>query len=322
MRSILRNLPAAALLLALALVAGRPALADRQQARAFLREGNGLLDSEHFAEAAAAYTRAIEADPGYAEAYHNRAIANEMVNRAHAIQDFQRFVEIAGDSPDLRFDVARVQARMQLLKSMPDLPEALQPSHYVADAGDYYWDVSSGSEGEEWKQFPIKVFLGSAPQNKWQEGTREAYNIWRDVFPLKLVALPQEADIRMGWEISVSGGGHGGETYEWVDFRRQGDAMSGRRIAIIRINLEMPWSKKEMRAIVLHELGHALGIKGHSKSKGDIMYAYVQERTRQINVPMIPHPLFWRTLVDRPSQRDLNTLIHLYNSAGTITRFQ
>jgi predicted Zn-dependent protease len=322
MKSLLRCLLTVPLLLTAMLAAGRAVPADRQQAETFFREGNGLLDREHFAEAAAAYTRAIEQDPSYAEAYHNRGIANEMVNRAQAIQDFQRFIELAGDSPDLRFDVARVQARLQLLKSKPELPEALQPSHYVAEAGDYYRDIASASEGEEWKKFPIKVFLGSAPQNKWQEGTREAFNIWREVFPLELVALPQDADIRMGWEISVSAGGRGGETYEWVDFRRLGNEMTGRRIAVIRINLELPWSKKEMRAIVLHEMGHALGIKGHSKSKGDIMYAYVQENARQIPVPMIPYPLFWKTLVDKPSQRDINTLIHLYNSAGTITRFQ
>ena len=304
------------------LSAGRAAPADREQAKTFLREGNGLLDREHFAEAAAAFTRAIEADPDYAEAYHNRGIANEMVDRAQAIQDFQRFIELGGDSPDLRFDVARVQARLQLLKSMPELPEALQPSHYVAEAEDYYWDVSSGSEGEEWREFPIKVFLGSAPQNKWQEGTREAFNIWREVFPLQLVALPQKADIRMAWEISAGGGGHAGEEYEWVDFRREGGEMASRKVAVIQINLEMPWSKKDMRAIVLHEMGHALGIKGHSKHRGDIMYWQMQQRTRQINVPYFPHPLFWRSLVDRPSQRDINTLIHLYNSAGTITRFE
>jgi predicted Zn-dependent protease len=322
MKSILRSLIAVGLLLAAMLAVGRAAPADREQAQRFFREGNGWLDQEHFAEAAAAFTRAIEADPDYAEAYHNRGIANEMVDRAQAIQDFQRFIELAGDSPDLRFDVARIRARLQLLKSMPKLPESLQPSHYVTEAGDYYWDIASSSQGEEWKQFPVKVFLGSAPQNKWQEGTREAFDIWREVFPLQLVALPQDADIRMGWEISVSHGGHGGETYEWVDFRRVGNEMTGRRIAIIRINLERPWSKKEMRAIVLHEVGHALGIKGHSKSKGDIMYASMQEKARQIDVPLIPYPFFWRTLVDRPSQRDINTLIHLYNSAGTITRFQ
>lgn len=306
----------------LALAAITAVAGDREQAKPFFGEGNGLLDRQRFAEAAAAYTRAIEQDPDYAEAVHNRAIANEMVDRAKAIQDYKRFIELAGGSPDLRFDVARVQARLQILASIPALPEALQPGRYLAEEGDYYWDIAGHSEGEEWTGFPIKVYLGSAPQNKWQEGTREAFNIWRELFPLELVALPQKADIRMGWEITASGPGRAGEEYEWMEFRREGDEMTNRKVVVIRVNLEMPWSKKDMRAIVLHEMGHALGIKGHSKNRGDIMYWQMQQRTRQINVPMIPLPLFWRTLVDRPSQRDINTLIHLYNCAGMITRFQ
>jgi len=322
MKFIPRCLVVVALALAATGAVGRAAGGDREQAKGFFGEGNGLLDRQHFAEAAAAYTRAIEQDPDYAEAIHNRGIANEMVDRAKAIQDYQRFIELAGDSPDLRFDMARVWARLQLLESMPALPEMLQPGRYVVEVGDYYWDISEGSEGEECKKFPIKVYLGSAPENKWQEGTREAFNIWREILPLELVALPQNADIRMAWEISVSGGEHAGEAYEWVEFPRGRDGMTSRKVAVIRINLEFPWSKKEMRAIVLHEMGHALGIKGHSTTRDDIMYARMQEKTRQINVPLIPFPLFWRTLVDRPSQRDINTLIHLYNCAGMITRFQ
>jgi predicted Zn-dependent protease len=75
-----------------------------------------------------------------------------------------------------------------------------------------------------------------------------------------------------------------------------------------------------MRAIVLHELGHALGIKGHSLSKGDIMYWQVQEKNRQVRVPGIAYPFAWKTLVSKPSQRDLNTLIRLYNTPGIVAR--
>ena len=81
------------------------------------------------------------------------------------------------------------------------------------------------------------------------------------------------------------------------------------------------WSKDEMRAIVLHELGHALGIKGHSDSTKDIMFWQMQEKARQLPLPG-PIPFFWRSLVKQPSQRDINTLIRLYNHPGSSVRFR
>jgi predicted Zn-dependent protease len=321
MNSVIRRLLVLALTL-LGVAAGATALAgDREKAVAAYREGNGLFDQGRFAEAVATYDRAIEQYPQYAEAYHNRALTNEMVDRQKAIEGWRRFTEVASDRPDLKYDVARVQARLQILEAMPPLPPAMQPSRYVPDASDYYFSISRDSEGEEWPRLPVKVFLGSAPEFKWQEGTREAYDNWSKVFPLELVALPQSADIRMGWEESILGQGHAGEERDWVQVRYRGGELKSQRYAVITVDLSRRWSKDEMRAIVSHEIGHALGIKGHSDSKGDIMYWQVQENIRQIGVPRIPLPIFWKSLVKQPSQRDINTLIRLYNLAGSSTRF-
>jgi len=311
--------------LGLILLAGvepaRALAADHEKAVVAYREGNGLFDQNRFAEAVAAYDRAIAEDPEYAHAYHNRALANEMVDRQKAIQDWRRFVEMAADRPELKFDAARASARLQILASLPALPEAMGPSHYVPAAGDYYFWISNESEGDEWKSLPLKVFLGSAPELKWQQGTREAYDNWSKVFPLELVALPKAADIRMGWEESTLGQGHAGEEWDMPQFRYEGGELRSRKYAVITVELSRMWSKDEMRAIVSHEFGHALGIKGHSESKGDIMFWHVQEKTRQFSPPGLPLPLFWRSLVKQPSQRDVNTLIRLYNSAGSGKRF-
>jgi predicted Zn-dependent protease len=312
----------AAVLALVGVAGGAASLAgDREKAMAAYREGNGLFDQNRFADAVAAYSRALEEDPEYAEAYHNRALANEMVDRQKAIEDFRHFVEVASSRPDLKYDVARVKARLQILESMPPLPEAMQPSHYVTAPGDYYWAISRSSEGEEWPRLPVKVFLGSAPEIKWQEGARDAFNIWSALFPLELVALPQNADIRMGWEEALRETEHAGETIEWVRVRRVGGELTGRKVAVIVVDVRRRWSKDEMRAIVLHEMGHALGIKGHSDSPKDIMYWQMQEKQYEVPVPVIHYPLFWRSLVKQPSQRDINTLIRLYNSAGTSARF-
>lgn len=53
-------------------------------------------------------------------------------------------------------------------------------------------------------------------------------------------------------------------------------------------------TQKEVRAVCLHELGHALGLWGHSPYEGDINYAIVSAQ--------------------HPSERDINTLRKLYNT--------
>jgi predicted Zn-dependent protease len=288
----------------------------QDDAQQLFRSANHLLDQGSFADAAGNYTRCLAADPHFVKALFNRALANEMVDRAKAIEDWKRFVEEAGGDDSFKWDVARAQARIQLLQNMPALPAGLAPSRYDSSAGDYYPLVAKESDGLQWRNFPVKVFLGSAPEIKWQQGTREAFNIWSGVLPLQLAVDPDRADIRVGWQESVEEAGHAGEETDWVRFESAGSQMAARRIAIIIVDLSRRWTKDEMRSIMLHEIGHALGIKGHSDSKKDILYWEMQEKIRAIPTPILPSPFFWRSLVKDPSARDMNTLIRLYNSAG------
>jgi len=315
------NLVAFALLGWGALGNGLALAADIEKARAAYREGNVLFDEGRFPEAVAAYNRALTENPQYVETYHNLALATEMVDRKQALEAWKKFIDVASGQEAFKFDVARVRARMQILEAMLPLPESMQPSHYVSSAGDYYWQISRNSEGEEWNHLPVKLFLGSAPEMKWQQGAREAYDVWSALFPLQQVAAPQDADIRMSWEAADLEEERAGDEMDWVQVKPVGGALSARRVAIIRIDLSRRWSKDEMRAIVLHELGHALGIKGHSNSPKDIMFWQMQEKARQLPLPG-PVPLFWRSLVKQPSQRDINTLIRLYNHPGSSVRFR
>ena len=300
-----------------------PALAvDREAAQASYRQGNDFFDQHRFPDAAAAYGRAIEQNPQLLEAYYNRALADEMVDRQKAIADWHQFADLAANSPEFKYQGGQAAARIQILGLLPAYPEALQPSRYVPSASDYYLEIAELSESRKWNSFPIQVSIGNVPTETWAQGAREAFSIWKEMLPLELTAEPQEADIRFNWERGTDIEGAVGEETEWVQFRRVGGELTGRKVAVISVDLARRWSKDEMRAIVLHELGHALGIQGHSESKGDIMYWQVQEKTRRVVVPGVPYAFPWKTLVSKPSQRDLNTLIRLYNTPGIVQRMK
>ncbi len=298
------------------------AAADHDAAMASYRQGNALFDRFQFADAAMAYGQAISQDPQFVDPYFNRALADEMVDREKAIYDWNKFVEVAANVQDDMDQVGQANARIEIFGTMPDYPEGLQPSHYVASAGDYYGQIAEDSESHLWKQFPTKVSLGGVPSADWAQGVREAFRIWKALFPLELTADPEEANILFDWSSEPSEEQHMGEEQDWVRFQRAGGELTGRTVAYIKIDTLHNWSKDEMRGVVLHELGHALGIKGHSDSKGDIMYYQAQEKNHRIYIPRVIVPLEWKSLVSKPSQRDLNTLIRLYNAPGSIVRLK
>ena len=307
----------------LLLVMAAPAqAADREAAKASYQQGNVFFEQDRFVDASSSYGQAVAQDPKFLEAYYNRALADEMVDRQKAIADWRQFAEVAASVPDFRYQVGQANARIQILETLPVYPAALQPAHYVPSASDYYGEIAESSESERWNSFPIKVWIGNVPSANWAQGAREACNIWQSMLPLELTAEPEEADIRFDWEAGTDVEGAVGEEIDWVQFRRVGNELTGRKVAFISVDLSRRWSKDEMRAIVLHEMGHALGIRGHSDSKGDIMYWQVQEKSHQVRIPGVYYPFAWKTLVSKPSQRDLNTLIRLYNTPGTVVRLK
>ncbi|MEB3295351.1 MAG: hypothetical protein VKJ24_19530 [Synechococcales bacterium] len=201
------------------------------------------------------------------------------------------------------------------------LPEQLQT--WQSKAGDYFEQIPPIEiQGQTigyliWSQFPVRLYMQpmqgqstqaqpsvtSAPEQVWHKAVQQAIAEWNSFLPLVMVDAPEKADIqilRSQIPIRRAPGSlelpriRMAETqYEWF-------VQAGRLSHRCRIILRPGQAPLTLLAAARHELGHALGIWGHSPVATDVLY-FSQVR----NPPSI-------------SDRDINTLKRIYQQP---TRF-
>ncbi len=305
----------------------------RDPSGSFLQQGIRLLDRGHFVDSVAVLTRALEQNPKDIRAVYYRALANEMVDRQVAIGDWRRFVELVGMDPESKEEMTQAQERLQTLEKMPLLPDSLRRSRYVPKAGDYYQESAGPSAGSLWTQFPVKVYADSPPE-KWQAALQEALAAWNDVIPLRQVPTRQEANIIMSW--AGLQGGRAGTERSFAVVGKEGDrAFQRLDTASIVLDNSHHWSGTQMRFTLLHELGHALGINGHSNGSKDVMIPILHETTTEAPANLslgAANPSAGPTLFPAESSsvhintkltpRDVNTFIRLYNCSGPVVHLK
>jgi predicted Zn-dependent protease len=309
------------LLLALALAAA-PCFGRKPKSP--LDQGNRLFDQGKFPEAVAAYDRAAGQDPKDPRVYFDRALANEMVNRSNAIADWKQFLALAGAETEWSSEVKRIKARLLTLEQMPAVPEELAPSHYNSKDDDYYGDIAGPSDEWRWTRWPVRVFL-SDPPPRWQEPVQAAVEAWGREFPLQVVNTAKEADVVVKWGSVEDPLEATGTTEVTEQSTLEGDNVVKRRWrATVTLDTTHRLSRAEMLSAALHQLGHALGIRGHSGRITDVMFPqsqHVYAKQRGLDSPTHTHEappgiMDRAVTVTKISQRDINTLIRLYNSPG------
>ena len=152
---------------------------------------------------------------------------------------------------------------------------------------------------------PLRVHL-EAPPAGWvtdPSAAREAVRLgvlgWSDVVApgvpsFVFVDRARDADIPIVWSRVTRGAFIASCRYE-IDVTR-------RRLDVRELMVTGRWrdgsevALPQLEAAILHEMGHALGLTGHSPNPRDLMYKYVTHETR----PVL-------------SQRDRNTLRALYS---------
>ncbi len=286
-----------------------------------------------FAQAVAAYTRALQLNPSDLKACYYRALANEMVDRQAAIYDWRQFAELASTDSSSKEAVAEAQARARALRELPVLPDLLRSSRYMPEAGDYYQEVAQASVGLLWTEFPVKVFADSPPEG-WRRALRGALDAWMGAFPLQAVSVRENADIVVSWA-GLPKRTVGRERDSMRVEKEDGKVVSRRKKSFIILDNSHRWSEPEMRAAILHELGHALGIGGHSEGPRDVMSLgelKVFEESRgggaateilALSTQPGPSGVMSSTRINtKLTPRDVNTLIRLYNRPGLLVHLK
>lgn len=155
-------------------------------------------------------------------------------------------------------------------------------------------------------KMPIKVYMANGKnvpgyQAQYEGLLLDAFRQWSDASKGKIkfefVNKPELANVDCLWSNDVSQVGsstEGGEAQiSWTE-----GGIDHAKIVLLTLDPtpDSPLSQNQMRAVCLHEVGHALGLIGHSPRTGDIMYCSMPSAESK---PAI-------------SGRDGETLCHLY----------
>lgn len=194
------------------------------------------------------------------------------------------------------------------------LPASLAAWQEAGESGDYFSAIQPTPVGYlVWSQFPVRVYVepvaSDATANQggmgersrlWVEAVTAAVQEWNVYLPLELVSAPELADITI-WrrvppllrEANRPPRARSAETqYEFYiqPIDQNAKRLSHRMTVLLRPDQTAAYTHASAR----HELGHALGIWGHSSMQTDALY-FSQVRIS----PSI-------------SSRDINTLKRIY----------
>lgn len=130
---------------------------------------------------------------------------------------------------------------------------------------------------------------------------KAAFSQWESAldhrFQFVFTPHPQQADIEVTWHPAPKGLQIGHQNISW-----RNNLLTQAEIEISLFNPEKkPLSNLEIQYVAMHEIGHVLGIRGHSPNPSDIMYPTLQPKSATL------------------SSGDIATMKALYNQTADIT---
>jgi predicted Zn-dependent protease/Tfp pilus assembly protein PilF len=192
-----------------------------------------------------------------------------------------------------------------------------QYSGELLQGEDYLDQITEGGKRVRWalSKMPLKVYIEQTPvgirnfQPAFVSQVRKGLDVWVGVLGHQLTYVlvndRESADIRVSWTNTIDTQGHNGDggtayTAGLMTPRIRDERIESMNVQIATFDIHGKAQTADIiYAVAIHELGHSLGLLGHSQDPKDIMYADNQN-------------------VVQPSRRDMNTLRRLYTLAADI----
>lgn len=163
---------------------------------------------------------------------------------------------------------------------------------------DYFDEIQTTPLGYlVWSEFPVKIYvqqladepIPAADQDdfeKWVKAVDVAIADWQEYVPLLKVTESEQADItvwrqrpprdiridRDNQRLIIPDARHGTARYEFYLTETESPTESPLIKHRFNVTLSPAQNSKHLRGTARHELGHALGLWGHSPDEEDVMY--------------------------------------------------
>lgn len=168
-----------------------------------------------------------------------------------------------------------------------------------------------------WTNLPVTIYIGNVPIEH-RDIVIDSINYWKNYFPFEISNNPN-SDVNIIWVNDLSGTSKQFQN-PYANTRHIFDENGHKCILKVR---SRKFCKTELNEIMLHELGHVVGLD-ESTNPNDIMYQIPKAKDSRISgwtimtvgyIPLILPTSYESGVTGKSSlsQRDINTLHRIYN---------
>jgi tetratricopeptide (TPR) repeat protein len=254
--------------------------------------------------------KAVQLNPDLPAAEMTLGSLYQSVGRTQdAIRVFKDFQKRHPTSEHL----GKIKGLITMLESESKLA-AVHPDGPATGPDDYFGSISLSGAVTKWTadHMPLKVYLAPTQtvagyKPGYMDGVKASFQEWAESSAGKVsfvyVQDKDKNDIEFAFSNdikAVSNPAEGGEAKVYPGPK----GIVKAQIVVLTLDPSpaQPMSESLMRWICLHEIGHALGLMGHSTHHSDVMYSSMPLATNDRGL----------------SERDKNTVKHLYSDAVVV----